>query len=174
MMLLILFVMSVGNPCATGDVFHLDGEVTRESEVDAFRLIERLTGLEHSLGSSTNTAIERRAKVALARRLGMPVLEHELREAFMADQQQARKKRALGRLLRRVGERAYMQWVTAPRLASDKLEHLFDRDTEAGLSRTTRYSKTCSADFGQWSRSTIRLRRAVRPPTDAQRHVAAY
>ncbi|MEE2788455.1 MAG: hypothetical protein VX589_14015 [Myxococcota bacterium] len=178
MMLLILFVMSVGNPCTSGDVFTIDGDTTRDAELAAFRLIERLTGLDHSLGSSTITAIERQAKVALARRLGMPVLEHELREAFALAQAKARKKKNLRQLIRRVGESAYMRWVTAPRLASDKLEHLFDRDTDDWIrGRATRILKDLLAGLRSMTQVRKTLQRDARyvrfrlTPDDMLQHI---
>ena len=79
---LLILLMTLGSACDSGDVFRLDGDVTRDGDLAVFQNMEEMLGLKHTLGSSLITAIERRGKVAMAKRLGLPILEHELRSAF--------------------------------------------------------------------------------------------
>ena len=66
---LLILLMTLGSACDSGDVFRLDGDVTRDGDLAVFQNMEEMLGLKHTLGSSLITAIERRGKVAMAKRL---------------------------------------------------------------------------------------------------------
>ena len=94
-----VITLALANPCQSGDIFRLDGDVTRDGDLAVFTQIEGMLGLKHSLGSSLITAIEKRGKVAVARRLGLLIMEHELRSSFEQHIQAARKPQKMARVL---------------------------------------------------------------------------
>ena len=132
-----LFTLSIllmaGPVCHPGAFAHVDDEVVEDVGAAELKRIEELTGLQHSKGSSALTAVEKRAWVAVAKRLALWGTRREIAKALdrrLSDVAQAQR---LKRVLATVGRSAFIRWEVEPRYAYERLHDYFEDEVTTAV-----------------------------------------